>query len=286
MGVISGKSTENKKRSGTGGVVLAATILLLVVSILAVQIDTAETGEEQPAPAKKAEPAPAKKPEPAPIAEPEPETPKAPRFRAEEEPAWDVCMQLNRHFLAGMRTIVLDRDRKQWPATVEFEAEDHVEAACKLARAWGVGLFNNKPVRHFWISTKALPLLGYQKVAGAEHLWLVLSGNREKMVLTLTRLRDRQDPKQPRPCSLHIDQAPRAGTMGLYENGSRYHVSSSMAEFPTPKGEGITISGSLRSRGNSIPFTFEKVVISEQAPVWNETAPELTPRKYTEEEVF
>jgi hypothetical protein len=196
-------------------------------------------------------------------------------------------MELNRHFLGGMEAIVLDRNKKDWPASAEFHAADHVEAIVRLAKAWGVGFFNDKPVRHFWLSTRALPFLAYQKVPGRENCWLVLSGNRARIHLALTRLLDQNRTEKPESLTLRVDPPYRSGTMALVEDGPRYRIATSMASFPNLNvREMITVKGSVRCETESIPFVFEDIKVPEEDPVWNEALPNVTPREYPDQEFF
>ncbi len=165
------------------------------------------------------------------------------RFRFVEKPIKEICNAINRQFLNG--SVVADRDMLRVPVTVDFQAADHVEAACRLARAMGVGLFNDKPIRHFWLSRKALPLLGWKRVKDS---WVVLSGNSKKMTLLVTHLIPKKGQRKPSFLYAQIDQAPGAGSIGLFERGKVWTVTSNLSSFRPPAGKTVTISGSLNGK--------------------------------------
>lgn len=196
------------------------------------------------------------------------ETPKT-HFHFADETFRNVGAAVNGRFLGGMETLVFDPHRLDDRISIDFAAADHVEASIRISQALGLGFFNDQPVRHFWISNHALPLLGWQRV---EDRWLVLSGDRKKINLTLTwSIKVNQtEPRQPAAeFSLRVDQAPHAGTSAIWEDGATCKVLSSMMSFPTPPGEKITITGTVEvtrpdpKTGSAsqarIPFRFQDI---------------------------
>jgi hypothetical protein len=119
------------------------------------------------------------------------ETPKT-HFHFADETFRNVGAAVNGRFLGGMETLVFDPHRLDDRISIDFAAADHVEATIRISQALGLGFFNDQPVRHFWISNHALPLLGWQRV---EDRWLVLSGDRKKITITGTVEVTRPDPK-------------------------------------------------------------------------------------------